>query len=85
MKYTVILLALLTGCVGTPVKQKFPVAPPSLIQPCDQLKTVPNGTTQLSQVLGIVVDNYSSYHECKIKVDSWNDWYLQQKKIFEAQ
>lgn len=72
---------LLMGCVGTPVKQKFPDAPPSLTQPCDTLKTTP-ATTQLSDVLDVVVDNYSSYHECSTKVTSWIEWYKQQKENF---
>lgn len=81
MKY-LITMVFLTGCVGTPVKQKFPEAPPSLTERCNTLKTVPD-TAQLSTVLDIVVDNYSSYHECSIKVDSWNYWYKKQKENYD--
>ena len=29
-------------------------------------------------------DNYAEYHKCRIKVDSWIEWYDSQRKIFES-
>ena len=83
MKKILLLSLLLTGCVAVPIQPKFPEAPESLKQPCAQLEDVPAGTTKLSEVLGVVVSNYALYHECQMKVDTWNEWYQTQKSIYE--
>lgn len=83
MKIIVIaVLLVLTGCVA-PVKREFPAIPPSLEKPCSSLLQVPN-TTRLSEVLEVVTENYTLYHECQIKNETWLDWYQKQKKIFDS-
>ena len=83
MKYLLILSLLLAGCsTAVPVKRTFPNVPEELMAECPDLKTVPNGTTKLSEVLTVVTENYGQYKECQIKVDLWRDWYEKQKKIF---
>ena len=75
---------LLTGClVSTPVKRNFPEVPKELMEVCPDLKKT-ESTEKLSEVLKVVVDNYGQYHECKIKVDTWVEWYKTQKDIFES-
>lgn len=75
---------LLTGCLTTaPVKRNFPEVPTELMEACPDLKQT-NDTTKLSEVLKVVTDNYSQYHECQIKVDTWIEWYNSQKQIFET-
>jgi len=74
---------LLTGCLVTPVKQKFPEVPPEIMLACPDLKTV-EPTEKLSEVLKVVVDNYGQYHECRAKVDAWLEWYKTQKQIFKT-
>jgi hypothetical protein len=71
---SVIMLSLLflTGCVATPVERNFPSAPPSLT------------TDKLSVLISNVTTNYGKYHECSYKVDAWNNWYIEQKKIFDS-
>ena len=76
-------LLLLTGCVATPVARHFPDAPAALTTACDPLVDVP-ATTKLSVVLSTVTKNYGQYKECSIKVDAWNEWYTEQKKIFDS-
>ena len=76
-------MLLLTGCLTTPVKRNFPEVPKELVEACPDLKTVPE-TEKMSQVLKVVVDNYGQYHECKIKVDTWVEWYKTQKEIFDS-
>ncbi len=77
-------LLLIVGCTATvPVKRNFPGVPEELMKACPALKTVDPGTEQLSKVVGVVADNYAQYHECKIKVDGWIEWYNAQKKIFD--
>jgi alpha-L-arabinofuranosidase len=79
----IIPLLLLVGCTATPVKRNFPEVPKELVESCPDLKTVET-TEKLSDVLKVVVDNYGQYHECRIKVDAWNEWYKTQKQIFDS-
>lgn len=74
---------LLIGCTAVPVKRTFPKSPDVLMQDCPALVDVPAGTTKLSEVVSTVTTNYSYYHECQIKVESWQEWYNVQKKTFE--
>jgi hypothetical protein len=57
--------------------------PEELKQSCPDLAQVEN-TEKLSVVLDTVVKNYTEYHECKLKVDTWLEWYKQQKQIHES-
>ena len=85
MKKLLILLPafLLAGCLGTaPVKRNFPEVPTELMTACPDLKQVEK-TEQLSKVISVVVDNYGQYHECRVKVDTWIEWYKTQKRIFD--
>ena len=86
MKYLFALMAtlVLTACSTTvPVTMKFPDIPEDLKQTCPDLDKLPPDTTKLSQVIAGVSKNYEKYHDCKIKVDSWLEWYTTQKKIYE--
>jgi hypothetical protein len=76
-------IILLAGCLATPVKRNFPEVPKEIMEACPDLKTVEQ-TEKLSEVLKVVVDNYGQYHECKIKVDTWMEWYKTQKQIFDS-
>jgi hypothetical protein len=82
-----ILVLSLTGCAmfqkPVPVKRTFPTVPAELVEACPALKKT-EPTEKLSEVLKVVVDNYGQYHECKIKVDTWIEWYNTQKSIFES-
>lgn len=82
MKYLLLLpILLLTGCLTT--APKFPDIPPDLQKACPELSEVVNGTVELSKVLDVVVVNYSTYYECRVKVDAWLEWHKQQKEIFD--
>jgi len=86
MKRLLILvpILMLAACSTTvPVKRTFPDVPAELLAECPDLKLVPEGTTELSKTLSVVVENYGQYKECQIKVDLWTEWYNKQKKIFE--
>ncbi len=85
MKYLLISLLFLTGCSTTvPVAMKFPSVPPELTEACPELDKTPEGTTQLSKTLEVVVKNYSKYHQCKSKVEAWNEWYKENQKIYDS-
>ena len=74
----------LLGCdQDVPVKPIWPSIPEELKTACPDLKQVDPNTAKLSQVLDVVVDNYSQYHECQDKTDFWLEWYQKQKRIYE--
>jgi hypothetical protein len=77
---------LLTGCATNtaPVIAKWPEVPQGLLASCPDLSKVDETTTKLSDVLDVVINNYSSYYDCKDKVDLWNEWYTNQKKIYDS-
>ena len=84
MKKLLIVL-LLTGCSTTvPVARKFPEVPDVLMIPCPPLSQIKEGTTKLSEVVGVVTDNYFEYHKCSDKHDLWMEWYKAQKEIFDS-
>ncbi len=76
-------MLILAGCSTTPVKRNFPNVPSELLEACPELKQT-EPTSKLSEVLKVVTENYSQYHECKVKNDAWNEWYKSQKQIFES-
>ena len=83
MKYLLLIL-LLAGCSTTvPVKQKFPKATPELMKKCESLKKIEGDKVAITDMLKVIVQNYSLYYECSTKVDGWQDWYNEQKKIFD--
>ena len=82
MRYLIIAL-LLSGCSTTvPVTAKFPEKPKN-VEACPQLQTVPDDV-KLSGLTSTVTANYSTYYECAVKNDKWNEWYEVQKRIFEG-
>lgn len=74
---------LLVGCVTVPVTQNFPKVPEALQAPAPELKTVPQGAAA-ADVVGVVIDNYGTYHEVVNQLQGWQQWYVEQKKIFES-
>ena len=86
MKYVSLLLVFfLMACSTTvPVRQKFPDVPKALIEKCESLKKIEGDRVAITEMLKVVVQNYGMYYECAAKVDGWNDWYLEQKRIYES-
>lgn len=85
MKFGIIALVLLiSACTTVPVDRKFPSTPIEIQQACPDLRTINIETTKLSGVLDVVVTNYGQYKECQVKVNSWIEWYKNQKEIFES-
>jgi hypothetical protein len=84
MKYLTLLFPfLLAGCLATPVKRNFPEAPEELKVVCPDLQKVKQ-EAKLSDVVSTVSTNYTQYHDCRAKVDAWNEWYKGQKEIFDS-
>ena len=85
MKYlTCVLCILISGCsTVVPVTAKFPEVPTKLQAKCPQLEKLKD-EVKLSEVSKTITMNYSTYYECAVKVDSWNEWYQVNKLIFEG-
>ena len=86
MRYAVLLIAvLLTGCsTVVPVTARFPEPPGKLATTrCPDLQKLQDNA-RLSDVSRTVTINYSTYYECVVKVDAWQEWYNIQKIIFEG-
>jgi hypothetical protein len=86
MKYILILIAvMLAGCsTVVPVTAKFPEPPGRNAQErCPQLQKLKEDPA-LSDVARTVTINYSTYYECAVKADAWQEWYEIQKRIFEG-
>ncbi len=84
-KFLLLPLVMLSGCAihAVPVTATFPEAPATLQEECSALKEATEGMT-LSEFTKTVVENYMLYHECKRKVEGWNEWYARQRDIFET-
>lgn len=84
---TLFLIVSLAGCASTTktnVSMSFPSATQDLLTTCPDLAVLDPNTQKLSQVLEVVSSNYSQYYDCKVKVDSWIEWYNTQKSISES-
>jgi hypothetical protein len=66
-----------------PVERHFPDAPKTLQEKCAELKTVQGEKVSITDMLKVVVENYRMYYECSTKVEGWQEWYIEQKKIFD--
>jgi entry exclusion lipoprotein TrbK len=86
MKYiAIILTAALVGCsTSVPLKPKFPEVPQILKERCENLKKIEGNQVAITEMLKVVIHNYTLYHECSTKVDGWQEWYESQKKIYES-
>ncbi len=81
---TFILALLISGCSTTvPVVAKFPSVPAGLTEKCAPLKKLEGDQVNIVELHTKVVENYTQYYECSLKVEEWNTWYTKQKKIFE--
>lgn len=76
----------LTGCFSTtaPVKREFPAAPPVLMEPAPDLKTLEGKEADLRRLLETSIENMGTYHELRERFLAWQKWYQEQKKIFDS-
>lgn len=83
MKYLILSLVILLSACATvvPVKQKFPEAPQKLMTKCPNLKTLEGNNVSITDMLKVLVENYSTYYQCAVVTDGWQEWYQMQKMI----
>lgn len=86
MKLALIILIFLSGCSSFPIgiKRNFPSAPPELLKQCEQLKQLEGNQISITDMLKVIVENYTLYYECSNKVDGWQHWHKEQKRIFDG-
>lgn len=80
------IMLLITGCSTTvPVTVKFPDAPASLMEPAESLKLLDEEPKpQLSDILENTAENAGRYYALREKYKGWQNWYQEQRKIFEG-
>lgn len=85
MKQLLIALCIvgLAGCQTVPVTQNFPKASDTLMTAPPSLKEIPAGASA-SAVFDTVVENYGTYNEVANQLRGWQQWYVDQKKIFDG-
>lgn len=73
-----------SGCsTAVPVTARFPDPPGRLAtEACPDLQKLKDGPV-LSDISRTINVNYGTYYECAVKVDTWNNWYRDQKINFE--
>lgn len=76
-------LTVLIGCQTVPVTQNFPRATDTLMTPPPELKEIPTGSTA-STIFETVIENYGTYNEVATQLRGWQQWYQEQKKIFDG-
>lgn len=82
--YPIVFAVLLSACSTTvPVKPKFPDVPQALKERCENLKKIEGDTVAITEMLKVIIQNYAMYYECSTKVDGWQEWYNEQKKIYD--
>lgn len=84
---TLVVALMLTGCsTVVPVAPKFPESVPELTERCPELQQIQSNDkpVPITEMLKTVVNNYNLYYKCSNKVDGWNKWYEDQKKIYES-
>jgi hypothetical protein len=85
MKKLILSLAvMLSACTTVPVAPKFPEVPQVLKEKCENLKKIEGDKVAITEMLKVVIHNYSLYYECSTKVEGWQEWYNSQKKIYES-
>ena len=82
--FLVISLFIVAGCTTTvPVTSAFPSPPQVLMEHCGTLQTIDKETVLLSEFLQTVRTNYEKYHNCSDLVKEWQNWFTQQKAIYD--
>lgn len=78
------LVSLLAACsTAVPVTQSFPDAPAILMEKCPELKIILGEKVSIVDFTKTVSENYTTYYECSAKNNSWQEWYVKQKKIWD--
>jgi hypothetical protein len=81
-----LVAAVIAGCgFNKPILMmpEFPTPIKELTEKCNELKLIDGDQVAITDMLKTIVHNYTLYHQCSLKVDGWNEWYTEQKKIYD--
>lgn len=89
MRFSIFLFTLfLSGCAmfqkPVPVAPQWPDVSLQLKKKCEELKTIAGEKISVTDMMKVIVENYSIHYQCSTKVDGWTEWYEEQKKIYET-
>lgn len=77
-----VLCVSLSGCTSYPLAYT-PWPPAPQLNSCPELTNISTNAT-FSDVAKTIADNYNTYYTCRAQVQGWQDWYNQQKQIYES-
>lgn len=79
-----VIVLMASGCsTAVPVVAKFPDPPGRHSnEPCPNLQPLKDNPV-ISDISRTININYGAYYECAVRVDTWRDWYQEQKQNFE--
>jgi len=85
-KLILISLLLLTACAGNkpPVIPNWPTVPTDLQLPANDLKPLDINQRKLSDLIENSNENYTQYYILKEKYEGWQNWYINQQKIWQG-
>lgn len=82
---TIAIILGLSACTTTvPVKRVFPEVPQQLMAPCEALTAIGKSEVTLSELMTTVTKNYTKYHSCAEAAGAWQQWYQEQRTIFDS-
>ena len=89
MKVLILSFALfLSGCAmfqkPVPVAPQWPDVPLQLTKKCEELKSIAGEKISITDMMKVIIENYSLHYQCSTKVEGWNEWYEEQRKIYET-
>lgn len=67
-----------------PVAPQWPDVPLQLTKKCEELKSIAGEKISITDMMKVIIENYSLHYQCSTKVEGWNEWYEEQKKIYET-
>ncbi len=77
------LVLTLPGCSTAPAKVKFPMPPNDLmVKPSEPIQLPEDRELLLSEIVGVTKNNNLISFETKSKLESLQDWVLEQSAIF---
>ena len=78
------IVSLLAACsTAVPLTPSFPQAPAVLMEKCPELKIIQGEKVSIVDFTKTVSENYTTYYECSARNSAWQEWYTQQKKIWD--
>jgi hypothetical protein len=63
---------------------QWPAAPAELTTPANDLAPLPADKKNLTDLLENANSNYSEYYVLREKYQAWQQWYIEQKKIWDS-